>query len=66
MIKKLLKKTTLTPEAIAIHGLPSLSILSQYLYNGSDWTDGCIALNNSDMKELWDMSDEGIQILIKP
>ena len=64
--KKVAEKNNLTRSHIAIHGLPSLSILSQYLYNGSDWTDGCIALNNSDMKELWDMSDEGIQILIKP
>ena len=65
--RKVAEKNNLNPGShIAIHGLPSLSILSQYLYNGSDWTDGCIALNNSDMKELWDMSDEGIQILIKP
>ena len=65
--KKVAEKNNLNPGShIAIHGLPSLSILSQYLYNGPDWTDGCIALNNSDMKELWDMSDEGIQVLIKP
>ena len=65
--KKVAEKNNLNPGShIAILGLPSLSILSQYLYNGSDWTDGCIALNNTDMKELWDMSDEGIQILIKP
>ena len=50
--KKVAEKNNLNPGShIAIHGLPSLSILSQYLYNGSDWTDGCIALNNSDMKK---------------
>ena len=43
-----------------------LFLLSQYLYNGIDWTDGCIALNNDDMKELWDLTEEGTQILIKP
>lgn len=65
--KRVAEKRNLNPGShIAIHGLPTLSILSQYLYNGPDWTDGCIALNNNDMKELWDMTEEGIQILIKP
>ena len=53
-------------EHIAIHGLPPIPLLSQYLFNDSDWTDGCIALNNSDMKELWDLTEEGTQIIIKP
>ncbi len=65
--KRVAEKRNLNPGShIAIHGLPPLSILSQYLYNGPDWTDGCIALNNNDMKELWDMTEEGVQILIKP
>ena len=51
---------------IAIHGLPPTSLLSQYLYNGSDWTEGCIALSNSDMQDLWGLASEGTQILIKP
>ena len=65
--KRVAEKNNLNPGShIAIHGLPSISVLSQYLYNSSDWTDGCIALNNKDMKELWNMSEEGTQILIKP
>tara|TARA_B100000768_G_scaffold168101_1_gene172694 strand:+ start:627 stop:1112 length:486 start_codon:yes stop_codon:yes gene_type:complete len=66
--KKVALKNNLNPgEHIAIHGLPSTSLLSQHLYSrGSDWTDGCIAINNSDMKELWDLAEEGTQILIKP
>ena len=65
--KRVAEKNNLNPGShIAIHGLPSISVLSQYLYNSSDWTDGCIALNNKDMEELWNMSEEGTQILIKP
>ena len=65
--KRVAEKNNLNPGShIAIHGLPSISVSSQYLYNSSDWTDGCIALNNKDMEELWNMSEEGTQILIKP
>ena len=65
--KKVALKNNLDPgEHIAIHGLPPINLLSQYLYNGIDWTDGCIALNNDDMKELWNLTEEGTQILIKP
>tara|TARA_B100001250_G_C19777328_1_gene780188 strand:- start:943 stop:1425 length:483 start_codon:yes stop_codon:yes gene_type:complete len=51
---------------IAIHGLPPAFLLSQYLFDGADWTDGCIALNNSDMQELWDLTREGTTIIIEP
>ena len=65
--KRVAEKNNVNPGShIAIHGLPSISVLSQYLYNSSDWTDGCIALNNKDMEELWNMSEEGTQILIRP
>ena len=66
--KQVAAKNNVNPgEHIAIHGLPSISILSQHLYSrGADWTDGCIALNNSDMQELWDLTEEGTQIIIKP
>jgi len=65
--KRVAERNNINPgEHIAIHGLPSINLLSQYLYNGVDWTDGCIALNNSDMQELWDLTEEGTQILIKP
>ena len=66
--KQVAVKNNVNPgEHIAIHGLPSISILSQHLYSrGADWTDGCIALNNSDMQELWDLTEEGTQIIIKP
>lgn len=65
--KKIASKNKVDPgKHIAIHGLPSIFLLSQYLYNSPDWTDGCIALSNSDMKDLWDITNEGTQILIRP
>jgi murein L,D-transpeptidase YafK len=65
--KQIALKNKVNPgEHIAIHGLPPLNLLAQYLFDGADWTDGCIALNNSDMKELWDLTEEGTQILIRP
>ena len=65
--KQIALKNKVNPgEHIAIHGLPPLNLLAQYLFDGADWTDGCIALNNSDMKELCDLTEEGTQILIRP
>ena len=65
--KKIASKNKVNPgKHIAIHGLPSIFLLSQYLYNSPDWTDGCIALSNSDIKDLWDITNEGTQILIRP
>ena len=65
--KQIALKNKVNPgEHIAIHGLPPLNLLAQYLFDGADLTDGCIALNNSDMKELWDLTEEGTQILIRP
>ena len=65
--KQIALKNKVNPgEHIAIYGLPPLNLLAQYLFEGADWTDGCIALNNSDMKELWDLTEEGTQILIRP
>ncbi|MCG6971663.1 MAG: L,D-transpeptidase family protein [Desulfobacterales bacterium] len=31
-----------------------------------NWTEGCIALSNKDMDEVWDAVDAGTPILIKP
>ncbi len=31
-----------------------------------DWTDGCIALSNSEIKQLWDIVPDGIPITIRP
>lgn len=52
--------------SIMIHGLPnSLRHLPSY-YEKSDWTDGCIALSDSDMVEVWLMTRENTPIEILP
>jgi murein L,D-transpeptidase YafK len=47
--------------AIMLHGLPE-----GYAWDGEDWTDGCIAVTNKDMDELWDNVRVGTPIEIKP
>lgn len=52
--------------AIMIHGqkngLGWLSFISQYI----NWTDGCIALSNSGMDEIWEAVEVGTPIEIRP
>lgn len=52
--------------AIMIHGLPNhLSRPPEY-YEKYDWTDGCIAVSDSDMLEIWLMTRENTPIDILP
>jgi len=51
---------------IMIHGLPNLPNRSLDYYQRVDWTDGCIALNNSDMVDVWLMTRPGTPIDIYP
>ena len=53
---------------IMIHGQPNELAFRQYLdaHPGVDWTDGCIALSNKDMKALWDRVSVPVPIEIKP
>lgn len=49
---------------IMIHGLPNnMSMLEDY-YLSSDWTDGCIAVSNAEIEEIWDAVDIGTPIMI--
>lgn len=32
----------------------------------TDWTDGCVALSNAEIKQLWDFVPDGIPITIRP
>jgi murein L,D-transpeptidase YafK len=52
--------------AIMIHGLPNNLRHSPGYYARSDWTDGCIALSDSDMVEVWLMTRENTPIEIRP
>ena len=61
------KKLGVSPGAdIMLHGLPK-----EYAWVGKshtlhDWTDGCIAVTNEEMDELWKLVPVGTPIEIKP
>ena len=52
--------------SIMIHGLPNAPEISDVYYSSNDWTDGCIALSNSDMVEVWMRTQDNIPIDIYP
>lgn len=52
--------------AIMIHGLPNQPKWSADYYAKNDWTDGCIALSNADMMEVWMLVPTGTPIDIRP
>jgi len=51
---------------IMIHGLPNEPRWPPEHYAREDWTDGCIALNNADMMEVWMLVSDGTPIDIRP
>jgi murein L,D-transpeptidase YafK len=51
---------------IMIHGQPNVPRKGAEFYAKSDWTDGCIALSNSDMVDVWLRTGLGIPIEIRP
>lgn len=51
---------------IMIHGLPNEPKYEQTYYQGWDWTDGCIAVSNSDMVDIWLMTSASMPIEIRP
>ncbi len=51
---------------IMIHGLPNVPKHPAAYYASNDWTDGCIALSNSDMVEVWLRTQDNIPIDIYP
>ena len=36
------------------------------LHRQQDWTEGCIALTNEEIEEIWRAVPDGARILIKP
>jgi len=52
--------------AIMIHGLPKKLEDIGKAHRLWDWTDGCIAVTNSEMEEIWEFVPDGIPIEIKP
>ncbi len=52
--------------SIMIHGFPNQPKHPASYYESTDWTDGCIALSNSDMVEVWMRTQDNIPIEIDP
>jgi len=52
--------------AIMIHGQPNTPTRSRDYYQTVDWTEGCIAVSNSDMVEIWLMTPPDTPIEIQP
>jgi hypothetical protein len=51
---------------VMIHGQPNTPRKRPDYYANSDWTDGCIAVSNSDMVDIWLRTAVGIPIEIRP
>ena len=52
--------------AIMIHGQPNVPTYSAAYYRKEDWTNGCIAVSNSDMIDIWLMTQNDVPIEIRP
>ncbi len=52
--------------AIMIHGQPNEPTRSEAYYRTQDWTNGCIAVSNSDMIDIWLMTGDNTPIEIRP
>lgn len=52
--------------AIMIHGQPNNPTRSETYYRTQDWTNGCVAVSNSDMIDIWLMTGENTPIEIRP
>ena len=52
--------------SIMIHGQPNQPVHSETYYRTHDWTNGCIAVSNSHMIDIWLMTGENTPIEIRP
>jgi murein L,D-transpeptidase YafK len=55
-----------TGGSIMIHGLPNYLRHEPEFYLSHDWTDGCIAVSNADMTEIWMLTPDDVPIDILP
>ncbi|OLF56041.1 murein L,D-transpeptidase family protein [Pseudomonas chlororaphis] len=51
---------------IMIHGTPDSEDYPEQYFHTLDWTDGCIAMRNVDMREVWGLVPDGTMIEIRP
>jgi murein L,D-transpeptidase YafK len=50
---------------IMIHGMPNGWGWAVALFQGRDWTKGCIAVTNAEMRRLWAQVPDGTLIEIR-
>ncbi len=51
---------------IMIHGTPRDEEYPEWFFHTLDWTQGCIAMKNADMREVWSLVKDGTLIEIRP
>lgn len=51
---------------IMIHGTPLDEEYPEWFFSSLDWTEGCIAMQNADMREVWGLVQDGTLIEIRP
>lgn len=51
---------------IMIHGTPLDEEYPEWFFHTLDWTKGCIAMRNVDMREVWSLVEDGTLIEIRP
>ena len=51
---------------IMIHGLPPDYAYLGARHRDTDWTEGCIAVTNAEIEEIWDLVPVGTRIEIRP
>lgn len=51
---------------IMIHGTPVSEDYPEWYFGSLDWTDGCIALANDDVREVWSLVKDNTMVEIRP
>ncbi|VXC76797.1 conserved exported hypothetical protein [Pseudomonas sp. 8Z] len=51
---------------IMIHGTPVDEEYPEWFFHTLDWTEGCIAMKNADIREVWSLVKDGTLIEIRP
>ena len=65
-LKAALEKGVDPGRYIAIHGLPEKSEEAEWDFIERDWTNGCIAVTNPEIEEIWELVKDGTPIEIRP
>jgi murein L,D-transpeptidase YafK len=51
---------------IMVHGTPESEEYPEWYFHTLDWTNGCIAMKNADIREVWGVVKDGTLIEIRP